>query len=207
MNPWSVAAWAAAFAAARLRLFGLVGGGLWTRRQRSVALPPAADERAALNRELDRLRRLASNLELELQAQRAHCFALESDMEARESAWARVSPTPLAFDSQTFQIDHHTPADVSSSSSAVGWVDTDAANSAHGSLYTPSERVQSTPTPPAENGEAMDDEPTQWRHRTRWPQTRSITATAAIEGLARRIEAIQNSPPAQHNTAARQASR
>ena len=207
MNPWSVAAWAAAFAAARLALFGPIGGGWWTRRHRSVAVPPATDERAALNKELDRLRLLASNLELELRAQRAHCFALESDLEARESDWARISPVPLAFDSQTFHVDHHTPADVSSSSSAVGWVETDAANSAHGSLYTPSERVQSAPTPPVDSDEAQDDEPTQWRHRARWPHTRSIATTAAIEGLARRIEAIQNSPPAQPAAAAGRASR
>ena len=163
MNPWSVAAWAAAFAAARLALFGPIGGGWWTRRHRSVAVPPATDERAALNKELDRLRLLASNQELELRAQRAHCFALESDLETRESDWARISPTPLAFDSQTFLIDHHTPA--------------------------------------------ADDEPTQWRQRADWPHTRSIAATAAIEGLARRIEAIQNNPPAQPIAAARRGSR
>lgn len=207
MNPRSVAAWAAAFAAARLGLLGLIGGGGWARRHRSVALPPATDERAALNKELDRLRLLASKLELELRAQRAHCFALESDLEARESDWARISPTPLAFDSQTFQIDHHAPGDGRPSESAVAWLDTDAANSAHGSLYTPSERVQSAPTPPVESDEAQDDEPTQWRHRARWPHTRSIATTAAIEGLARRIEAIQNSPPAQPAAAARRASR
>ena len=111
MNSLSVAAWAVPFATA---LVGLVGGALWHQRRSSASQADGEHEVISLRAELDEQRQLASRLEIELHTQRAHTFALESDIEARESDWSRLSPTPVSFDAQTFQIERQTQADPAS---------------------------------------------------------------------------------------------
>lgn len=107
MNSLSVAAWAVPFATA---LVGLVGGALWHQRRSSASQADGEHEVISLRAELDEQRQLASRLEIELHTQRAHTFALESDIEARESDWSRLSPTPVSFDAQTFQIERYARA-------------------------------------------------------------------------------------------------
>ena len=100
--------WAIAVA---MGLTGLVGGLVWGRLRSSARHRHRTGKLMALRAELEQHQLRASTLEADLHAQRARSFALEREMESRESDWAQSSPTPFSFDAQTFQIDRSARAD------------------------------------------------------------------------------------------------
>lgn len=106
MDSWTEASVAIALAVAvGMGLVGVMAGRGWAHMRSSAARRKRAGKLTALQARLDEERLLAGELEAELHAQRARGFALERELEARESDWAQFSPTPFSFDAQTFQID------------------------------------------------------------------------------------------------------
>lgn len=102
MDGWMVESVAIA---AGMGLVGLVAGRGWAYLRSSSTRRKRAGKLAALQALLDQERLRASQLDAELHAQRARSFALEHELDARESDWAQSSPTPFSFDAQTYQID------------------------------------------------------------------------------------------------------
>lgn len=102
MDGWMVESVAIA---ASMGLVGVVAGRGWAYLRSSPARRKRAGKLAALQALLDQEKLRAGQLDAELHAQRARGFALEHELEARESDWAQSSPTPFSFDAQTYQID------------------------------------------------------------------------------------------------------
>jgi hypothetical protein len=102
MDSWEAASLAIAIA---MGLMGLAAGRVWGRMRVSSARQGRKSALAALRAELEQQTLRAGRLEADLHAQRARGFALERELEARESDWAQSSPVPFSFDTQTFQID------------------------------------------------------------------------------------------------------
>jgi hypothetical protein len=102
MSSWETASLAIVVATG---LTGLAGGRLWARLRSGSARRSRKGKLTALRAELDRQTLRAGQLEADLHAQQARGFALERELEARESDWAQSSPVPFSFDAQTFQID------------------------------------------------------------------------------------------------------
>lgn len=102
MGSWEAASLAIAVA---MGLMGLAAGRLWGRMRTSRARRGRAGTVTALRAELERQTLRAGRFEADLHAQQARGFALERELEARESDWAQSSPVPFSFDAQTFQID------------------------------------------------------------------------------------------------------
>ncbi|KNZ33136.1 MAG: hypothetical protein AD742_07735 [Methylibium sp. NZG] len=75
-----------------------------------------AGKLAAVQAMFDQERLRREQLEAELHAQRARCFALEHELESRESDWAQSSPTPISFDAETFQVDRSPEPDAAGAS-------------------------------------------------------------------------------------------
>ena len=135
-------------------VLGAVGGGwlageLWHRHRLAEAQSKSDEELAVLRSALDVQIQNVGNLQAELLAQRERCFALEEELDARDSDWARSSPAPVSFDAQTFRIDRSgigsdkTGSDkswaenhpsVPAPSHGLTWAELDAANSEHGAL-------------------------------------------------------------------------
>lgn len=92
--------------AAVMGMVGVMVGRGWAYLRSSGARRRRTGKLTALQARLDEEKLRASHLEVQLHAQLARGFALERELEARESDWAQSSPTPLSFDAQTFQIEH-----------------------------------------------------------------------------------------------------
>ena len=97
--------------AAGMGLVGVVAGRGWAYLRSSTARRKRAGKVAALQALLDQEKLRSSQLEAGLHAQRARSFALEQELEARESDWAQSRPTPFSFDAETYQIDRSLLAD------------------------------------------------------------------------------------------------
>ena len=225
MDAANVASWATAVA---MGLLGLAGGRLWARLRSSAARRHRAGKLTALRAELEQHKLRASALEAQMHAQRAHSFALERELEARESDWAQSSPTPFSFDAQTFQIDRSTTADLERQArelddqrsklprprptgmrsaqasrklperrhtAAPAWVELDAANSAHGTPHTSLDQDRQPPKKPSTRNRRRADASPAGRESKGAAGMPGGATAGEIEGLARHVEAIRNSPP------------
>jgi chromosome segregation ATPase len=108
MDSWTAATLEIAMATC---LVGVIAGRGWGYWRSSEARRRRAGKLTALQAHLDEAKLRASQLDAELHAQRARCFALERELDARESDWAQSSPTPFSFDAKTFQIERSLLAD------------------------------------------------------------------------------------------------
>lgn len=157
-------------------LVGLVCSDRWQRHRSSRGQRNSAEKMAVLQSALDAQFQTVGNLQAELRAQRERCFALEGELEAGESDWARNSLALVSFDAQTFQVDRSTHTRHSFSaenylparlrSPAGAWAEVDAANSDHGALCALPDQLRQQ----AEGAHAASHhggaEPARWReHR------------------------------------------